>query len=152
MNKSKSKSSYLLNEHSLTAIHIILFLFSFFFFFFFTAQKRLEQMWNKNFGGFILPRDSQTTSFRPGIDSQFSHGSDMATECFKMLEFTQKHSPLFIFQVENLFCRHCVFKLRNARHKRLSFSVKRRTCLNFALCVSHRNSVTDMRKKNLEHT
>ena len=47
-------------------------------------------------------------SFRPGVDSQFSHGSDMATECFKMSEVTQKHSPLFIFQVENLFCTLCL--------------------------------------------
>ena len=48
--------------------------------------------------------DSQTISFRPRVDSQFSHESDMATEYFKMPEFTQEHSPLFIFQVENLFC------------------------------------------------
>ena len=32
----------------------------------------------------------------------------MATECFKMLEFTQKHSPFFIFQVENLLCTLCL--------------------------------------------
>ena len=39
------------------------------------------------------------------------------------------------------FCfAHCVFKLRNARQKCVSFSVNRRICLNFALCASPRDS------------
>ena len=42
---------------------------------------------------------------------------------------------------------HYVFKLRNAWHKRLYFSVNRRTCLNFALCVSPQDSAFDMRKR-----
>ena len=36
-----------------------------------------------------------------GSTPQFPHGSETATECFKMSEFTPKHSLLFIFQVEN---------------------------------------------------
>ena len=67
---------------------------------------------------------------------------------------------------------HCVFKLRNARHKHLFFFffffslffffflslfffffffffllVNRCTCLNFALCVSPRDSAFDIQKK-----
>ena len=70
---------------------------------------------------------------------------------FQDVRFTQKHSPLFIFQVENLFL-HCVFKLRNARHKRLYFSVNRHICLKFTLCLSPRDRAFDMRKKSGAYT
>ena len=42
-----------------------------------------------------------------GVDSQFSQGCDMATEYFKMSQFIQKHSTLFMFQDENLFSTLC---------------------------------------------
>ena len=45
-----------------------------------------------------------------------------------------------IFKLKICFA-HCIFKLRNARHTRLSFSVNCRTCLNFAVCVSPRNEI-----------
>ena len=76
-----------------------------------------------------MSRDSQTISFLSGV----AHGSDLVTDYFKMSECSDKHSPLFTVQVENL---HRVLKFRNARHKRLSFPVNRRTSMNFAFCVS----------------
>ena len=42
---------------------------------------------------------------------------------------------------------HCVFTLRNAQRKRLSFSVNRRTCYNCALCVISSNAF-DVRKQS----
>ena len=79
--------------------------------------------------------DYQTIRFRPGVDSQISHGSDMETDYFKISEFTQKHSPLFMFQVVNLTL------------KRLYISVNRRNCMHFVFCVSHRDGAFDTQQK-----
>ena len=71
-----------------------------------------------------------------GHDDRIFQDVGMYTDTFAIVHFL---SWKFCFA-------YCDFKLRNARHKRDSFSVKRRICLNFVLCASPRDSAFDMRK------
>ena len=70
----------------------------------------------------------------------------MATDYFKMSEYLQKHSPLFMFFKLKICFVHCAVTFRNARHTRFSFPVNRRTCIDFAFCVSLQDDKVDTRK------
>ena len=61
----------------------------------------------------------------------------MATDYLKMSEFTQKHSPLFIFLKLKICFAPRLVQFRNATHTSLYFSVNRHTCMpvNFAFRV-----------------
>ena len=83
---------------------------------------------------FIMTHESQTISFRPWVDSQTSHGSDIPIGYFMMLEFTQKQgSLLLIFQVENSFRTLCL-KIKEGKAY-TSFSVNRRASMNFVFYI-----------------
>ena len=60
----------------------------------------------------------------PGVDTQFSHESGMATDPFLIAKFKRKHSPCFINKMRKCFT-HFFFKIKCACHKCVNFSVTR---------------------------
>ena len=83
--------------------------------------------------------------FGPGVDTQFSHGSDTSTECAKMTK--QKHSPLFRVQLDNLFCALFI-QIKGYKVKTSLIFNESSHFLNFAPCVSPSYQMLDLRKKS----
>ena len=101
---------------------------------------------------FALPRDSQTISFRPVVDSQISHGGRIFQDVvFAKKKQKKKHSPLFIFLSFQICFSHCVFSLWNTGHNRLSVSVSRHICMNFALSISPRDGAFNTWNKSVTY-
>ena len=89
-------------------------------------------------GSLILSHDSMVMRVGPGVDTQFSHGSDTSTERFKMTKPLHKNLPLFLVQVDSLCCTLSIQIKERTVKMSLSFGESWHFW-NFAISVSPRD-------------
>ena len=87
------------------------------------------------FGRFILSRDHQTISFRPGVHSQISHASNEATDLYVIAIYTATFDIVHSSSLKLLL--HIISSNLGTRNINVSFlSVNRCSYMNCGFCVS----------------